>query len=206
MIRDNMIIKDAKPFMVMDGDDSLMAGYKALGMNYSKFYKMDRLSKLATVATEVLLGENSLSENYANDKISVILSNANASLDADERYWQSVEKIASPALFVYTLPNIMTGEICIRYGFKGENAHFVFEQPNHDFLHEYLAMLLNSDTVDAAICGWIDVCQDHHEAFIYVIETRQGIDQYPTYTKENIQHLYELSYGKINGRSEATDH
>ncbi len=110
------------------GQDFLLSVYQHTGVQYPKFYKMDNHSKLGWLACcELLLRQGFRSEDYRPEEVAVVLSNANASLDTDYKYFATVKEIASPAVFVYTLPNIMIGEICIRHQFKGENAFFVFE-------------------------------------------------------------------------------
>ena len=86
---------------------------------------MDNLSKLGWLASEVLLKNSFDKENYQPEEIGIVLANANSSLDKDIKYWESVQDMASPSLFVYTLPNIVIGEICIRNHFKGENALYI---------------------------------------------------------------------------------
>jgi hypothetical protein len=72
----------------------------------------------------LLKDEPAINDPYATG---IVLSNSNASLDADIKYYDSVANIPSPALFVYTLPNIVIGEISIKHSFKGENAFFIFD-------------------------------------------------------------------------------
>ncbi len=72
--------------------------------------------------------------NTADDETGIILSNANGSLDVDLKYAKTMQAGASPALFVYTLPNIVIGEISIRHKIKGENAFFVFKDFNGNFI------------------------------------------------------------------------
>ncbi len=100
-----------------------------------------------------------------------MLSNANSSLDTDARYFATINDIPSPALFVYTLPNIMIGEICIRHGFKGENAFFVFERFDPDFLEQYVSSLLNTGAATACICGWVDVLEESYRAELFLVTT-----------------------------------
>ena len=102
--------------------------YKFSKAKYPKFYKMDQLSKLGWLTAEILIDDEFKEQNYRTDEVGIVLSNASASLDTDIRYYESVADIPSPALFVYTLPNIVSGEISIRHGFKGENAFFIFAE------------------------------------------------------------------------------
>src|SRR5215203_1457166 len=111
----------------MESDVFLKELYKLLKCDYPKFYKMDNLSKLAFIASESLLKDKKLT--YASEDIALVFSNSSASLDTDIHYFNSVNDknnyFPSPAVFVYTLPNIMVGEICIRNQFMGENAFFI---------------------------------------------------------------------------------
>ncbi len=97
----------------------LLSLYQHLNSNYPKFYKMDNLSKLGWLAAEILLKQENLLGSYQSEEIGISLANANASLDTDLKYYDSMKDIPSPSLFVYTLPNIVAGEICIRHKFKG---------------------------------------------------------------------------------------
>ena len=93
-----------------------------------KFYKMDNLCKLGYVAAEYLLKDT----NYHPKEIGIILANASSSLDTDCKHQAIIskegDKAASPAVFVYTLPNVVLGEICIRHKIQGENTFFVRRQ------------------------------------------------------------------------------
>ena len=100
----------------------LLSVYRHFNMDYPKFYKMDNLCKLGFLAVELLLKDRQLAEEYGSENIGIVFSNANSSLDADLHYFKSVKNIPSPAQFVYTLPNIVIGEVSIRHRCKGENA------------------------------------------------------------------------------------
>lgn len=144
--------------------------YNHLQIAYPKFYKMDPLSKLGLLATEVLLIDLPSVKGYQPEEVGVVLSNANSSLDTDIRYMNSVQEMASPALFVYTLPNIMIGEICIRHKFKGENSFFVFKEFDATFITSYVKGLLDEDLVKACVYGWVDVLNQDYDAELYLIE------------------------------------
>ena len=129
IISDHVVYKNDVPvFENKDGSPAefLLSVYRHFEINYPKFYKMDGLSKLGWLTTEVLLKDSLLNSKYLPEAIGVVLSNTNSSLDTDIKYYKSIKEIPSPSLFVYTLPNIVIGEICIRHNFKGENAFFYF--------------------------------------------------------------------------------
>jgi hypothetical protein len=174
--------------------DFLLSAYKQLGIDYPKFYKMDSLSKLGFLAAELLLKGNVEKGKYAPEQTGIVFANRNASLDADLNYWESVKNIPSPALFVYTLPNIVIGEICIRHNFKGENAFFVQEKFDISFTEFYVNDLMDRHNLAACICGWVDIVDEEYAAVVYLIE-KEKKENSVLFVKENINHIYELANG-----------
>lgn len=154
--------------------DLLLAAYQQSGTLYPKFYKMDHLSKLAWLATEILMSRGFRGDGYAPEEVAVVLSNANSSLDTDLRYFASAADIPSPALFVYTLPNIMIGEICIRHKWKGENAFFIFESFDAGHIADWVRDLLRQGRARACICGWVDVLHENYSAALFLVEKEFG--------------------------------
>jgi hypothetical protein len=171
----------------------IQALYQYTNTNYPKFYKMDNQSKLAVMAAEVLLQNGLFLQTYAGEEISVVLSNAVASEDADKKYVETIADpenyFPSPALFVYTLPSIMTGEICIKYKIKGENAFFVSDYFNADLLCPYLANLMKYTLTKACIGGWVNYDAPHFEAFMFTVESTPGKYQEPL-TNQILHQLY----------------
>lgn len=191
IISNNTVRKDGRKLFALKSEnavDFLTEAYKQSGINYSRFYKMDNLSKLGWLASEILLKDSFQKENYQPFEVGLVLSNANASLDVDLRYMESVRDIASPSLFVYTLPNIVTGEICIRNGFKGEDAFFVFDQFNAPFIADYVSGLLDNGKLQACICGWVDFIGNDYQASLFLVEKNKTDNALP-FTAENMDKL-----------------
>jgi len=162
-------------FAQTDGlGEHLLSLYRSLGLDYPRFYKMDQLSKLGWLASEVLLKDNAILPTMQPEEIGIVLTNANSSLDTDIKYLDTVADIASPAVFVYTLPNIMIGEISIRNKFKGENAFFIFDRFDADFLELYVSQLLDTGVVKACICGWVDVLAEDYKACLFLAARGKG--------------------------------
>ena len=113
-------------------DEFIKDLYRNLKIGYPKFFKMDRLSKLALVSSELLLINKSISEDYNAEKIGIYLANNASSLDTDRRHQDTIqnreEYFPSPAIFVYTLPNITIGEIAIKQKIKGPNLFFILDK------------------------------------------------------------------------------
>jgi hypothetical protein len=173
-------------------EDFVRSVYSKTDMNYPKLFKMDNLSKLAMLTAEVLLTKSSLS-SYAEDEIGVVLGNAFSTIDTDLKYFHTVANKAayfpSPSLFVYTLPNIMIGEICIKYRIKGENALFVFKEFEHNFINNYVTNLLDTGKIKCCITGWIDFNSHEYESILFLVEkhaTPHSID----YNFDNTSQLY----------------
>jgi hypothetical protein len=168
--------------------DFLLSAYQHFGFQYPKFYKMDQLSKLGWLAAELLLRDGFSASDYRPEDVAVVLSNANASLDTDYRYFATVSDIPSPALFVYTLPNIVIGEICIRHKFKGENAFFIFDSFDAGFTETYVRDLMMTGNARACICGWVEVLGDSYAAALFLIEKK--LTTLP-FTAEHMNRLFE---------------
>jgi hypothetical protein len=90
---------------------------------------------------------------------------------------------------VYTLPNIVIGEISIKNKFKGENAFFVFETFDAAFIQQYVAYLLNNNILQACICGWVDVLQEDYKAVLCLVEKDADLTSAP-FSAENLNNIY----------------
>lgn len=148
------------------------ASYKNLGIEYPKFFKMDALSKLAFLASEILLNQKENDENIA-----LLFSNKSSSLDTDLKHQKTIQDkenyFPSPAVFVYTLANICLGEVSIRHKLKTESAFFCFENYDADFMMQYTNYLLESNKATKVLCGWVDYINDDYKAVFYLVE-KQG--------------------------------
>ena len=144
--------------------------YDALQCSYPKFFKMDSLCKWAFVATECLFYKNDLSKGVDKNQVGIALTTSHGCLDVDKRYLTGIST-PRPALFVYTLPNIMLGEICIRHGFKGEQACMVTEQFDPNELFFTANSTLNSG-MDAALCGWADVSGENYDLCLFWVSKK----------------------------------
>jgi hypothetical protein len=172
----------------------LLSAYNFFCLSYPKFYKMDNLSKLGWLASEILLKDNFKAEKYHPDETGLVLSNAHSSLDTDLKYFETVNDIPSPSVFVYTLPNIMIGEICIRNNFKGENAFFVFDKFDADFMEQYVDNLINNNNAQACIFGWVDLLKEDYKAVLFLVEKEKG-EQSCLFRQDNINKIFRADHG-----------
>jgi hypothetical protein len=189
VFRDESLVFDER----MKAPEWFAAIYKFLKLDYPKFYKMDNLSKLGWLAAEVLLMDGSY-KTYQPEDVGIVLANKNSSLDTDIKYFETTKAVASPALFVYTLPNIVMGEISIRHRLKGESVLFVSDCFEIDFIKQYVQDLFSAGAVQSCICGWLEFFGDNAEAALYMVEkTDKGTSL--LFNEENINKLYQLTNG-----------
>jgi len=175
-------------------DEFLNAVYTRSEVSYPKFHKMDQLCKLGFLATELLLKGTRHSEKYGETETGLVLSNANASLDVDLKYAKTIQSGASPALFVYTLPNIVIGEISIRWHFKGENAFFVFKQFDGNFIEKYVSSLFENNLIKNCICGWVDYLKEDYRALLFLVEA-SDTENAMTFTADKLNQLNQQEHG-----------
>ncbi|MCW3101643.1 MAG: 3-oxoacyl-ACP synthase [Bacteroidetes bacterium] len=168
--------------------------YKHYQLNYPKFYKMDSLCQLGFIASELLLKDNKLTEKYNKEEIAIVISNGSSSLEIDTEHQQTISDKAnyfpSPAVFVYTLPNILIGEIAIRNLIKGENTFFIFDKFDAQFTAQYINSLLNSGRAESCIAGWVDFYEGNYDAFLYTVEKTQGVIR-AEHTAEQLLNIYK---------------
>ncbi|MBN1416849.1 MAG: hypothetical protein JW973_17255 [Bacteroidales bacterium] len=150
------------------------AVYKYFEVQYPKFYKMDKLSKLGFLSAELLLRDKEISQKYAGHEVGIILMNAASSLDTDRHYQDTITDRAnyfpSPAVFVYTLPNIVIGEISIRHKLFGEGAFFIQEEFDPTFMVTYIKHLFDTGVIQCCLAGWVEVEGDNYESAVYFVE------------------------------------
>lgn len=137
--------------------------YKQMIGNYPKFYKMDGLSRLGFVASEILLN----AEKEETDKErAIIFFNHSSSIASDRNYKESINDkdnyFPSPSIFVYTLPNIVTGEIAIRNHFHGETSFFILPDKDERMMEEILQASCRDDQSKSFLTGWIDYEDERH--------------------------------------------
>lgn len=179
-VRDNHITVNGEIQMAYEATnfpDFMKSAYKNLALDYPKFFKMDDLSKLGFIAAEVFFA-------YAvpikgNERIALAFSNKASSLDTDRKYQRSIQDLQnyypSPAVFVYTLPNICMGEISIRHKLRTENSFFIFDAFNAKYLKACSENLLDTGKADKVLCGWVDVDEGRYDAFLYLVSNTGAI-------------------------------
>jgi hypothetical protein len=170
--------------------------YSKFSIDYPKFHKMDNMCKLGFLSVELLLMDKNPGQKYPRNKIGIVFMNSASSLDTDRRHQDTLsdrEKyFPSPSIFVYTLPNVVIGEICIRHKIYGEGNFFVAEKFNVDLIHGYIEELFDNKAIQCCIAGWVEFDGEDFESFVFLIEkqdkTESGI---VNFEPDAIRNLYE---------------
>lgn len=137
--------------------------YKQMIGDYPKFYKMDGLSRLGFVASEILLNAE---KEETEEERAIIFFNHSSSIASDRNYKESIKDkdnyFPSPSIFVYTLPNIVTGEIAIRNHFHGETSFFILPDKDERLMEEILQASCRDAQSKSFLTGWIDYEDERH--------------------------------------------
>lgn len=170
---------DGKVFAIdKEGKQSslLTALYKQIMGNYPKYYKMDGLCRLGFIASELLLkverDEGSFTEDI-NKTRAIVFFNRSSSIASDKKYLASIAEkdnyFPSPSVFVYTLPNIVTGEIAIRNGYHGETSFYILPHKNELLMQDIIETTFMDEQTTSVLTGWLDYeDSEHFEADLYI--------------------------------------
>ena len=144
--------------------------FKSRGESNMKFYKMDDLCKLGYLASAWLLD----GIEYGEEECGIVMSGKYGCLDTDIRHQQIIDSegdsSASPAVFVYTLPNVVAAEISIRHHIKGENIWFWSEDKTMSDIKKYASILAASRDLKYCIAAHIDFINGDYFAIFELLE------------------------------------
>lgn len=162
-ITPNSLLIDGEQKEVSNTGKSLLTEiYKSYVNTYPKFHKMDILSKLAFLAAE-LVYKKQTNKHYEHEQ-AVILFNSSSSVVSDRKHIETFNNkngfYPSPSVFLYTLPNIVTGEIAIRHKFKGETTLYILNEYNEHIINTIVESTFAQSSVKSMITGWVDCSSD----------------------------------------------
>lgn len=178
-----VILNGEKIELSSTGDALLTELYRERLAPYPKFFKMDALCKLGYVGAEMLLdslsgsGKGNPREIVPCSNRAVILFNRSSSLNADSHFEETIGDrdnfFPSPAVFVYTLPNIVTGEIAIRNKYFGETSFYVLKEKDLMAIAEHVEYAFEESETASILWGWVDYMnEDDFEALMLISDRR----------------------------------
>lgn len=149
---------DGRPLPIQSQGAGLLSEiYKKYVGDYPKYHKMDALSRLAFLATELLLSRGDVPQD---SKRATILFNRTSSMVADRCHLGSIAKpgefYPSPSVFLGTLPNIATGEIAIRHGYTGETSLYITDFRDEALMEKVVSSSFSQGGFRSLICGFVD--------------------------------------------------
>lgn len=127
--------------------------------DYPKFFKMDVLSRLGFLLTERLVGSDENRFQPREDRAVLVFSREGCVAN-DRNYVATMKDFPSPSLFVYTLPNIVAGEIAIRNKYAGETSAFVLEKYDEKAIFELVRQAFQDPVTQSAVVIWADCPSD----------------------------------------------
>ncbi|MBR0037221.1 MAG: 3-oxoacyl-ACP synthase [Bacteroidales bacterium] len=158
------------PSNMPQGLTSFYRQHKAVWGDYPKFFKMDPLCKLGFLASELLLQEEAEQSGVTRfepreDRAIVIFTRSGSMAD-DKAYMETISDpdnyFPSPAIFVYTLSNIVTGELALRNAYYGETSCFILEEPDEATMQQIIASSFQDDGIQSVLAGWLEYEDEQH--------------------------------------------
>lgn len=163
---------DGRPLPIQSQGAGLLSEiYRKYVGDYPKYHKMDALSRLAFLATELLLSRSDVPQDSGR---ATILFNRTSSVVADRCHLGSIAKpgefYPSPSVFLGTLPNIATGEIAIRHGYTGETSLYITDFRDEALMKKVVGSSFSQGGFRSLICGFVD-CEfvDSFEADLKIL-------------------------------------
>lgn len=186
---------DGKTLVETAPADTLLTElYKTHVGDYSKFYKMDPLCRVGFMASELLLTAEDCKQKQWGESRGVVLFNATSSLADDRNYQATIDDsetaFPSPSLFVYTLPNVLTGEIAIRNHYYGETNFVVLPEFDSNTMSAIIEMTFCDKYLQSLVTGWVD-CYDETNYNVLMFIVERDVTGHSTELSQEIKILTE---------------
>lgn len=161
--------------------------YKWLGLNYSKIFKMDSLCKWSFLAVELLKKTHDFKTCPG-----IYFANHSSSYDADAAHLNALhhKEGISPAVFVYTLPNIAIGEIAIANQWHASSQCEIFPLMDPRYFFEELQYFIQANgNLKEFIFIWCEVKNVQPDVFAFHLVREGGVMPF------NVEQLVKLYQG-----------
>lgn len=148
--------------------------YRHFQGSYTKIFKMDDLCKYAYIAVEALKRQSPIATTPG-----VYFANSTSSYDSDRAHLNALMESGeiSPAVFVYTLPNIAIGEIAIANQWHCPSQCEIHQNFKADyFLGELDFFMKAHPSLNDFIFLWVDVVEGIQDVLAFHIQRQQNKD------------------------------
>lgn len=140
----------------LPSENQLTEVYRQHIHDWPKYFKMDSLGKIGFVGVEMALRQSKCFLD--SEKTCIIMANRISSTKDNREFAATIENheqyFPSPALFVYTVPNVVTGEIAIRHQIYGETSFYVLDK--EEDLMPILQSTAQTTEANQMIVGWLE--------------------------------------------------
>ena len=171
LLNNNLFFSDSNN---ENAKDFLIEAYRMSSIDYPKFFKMDNQSKAGFLAASLMLQNTQFDNADPKHDFGIILENNVSSLDTDYAYQRTIDDpqnyFPSPALFVYTLSNIVAGEIAIKYKIFGETTFFINKNYDEKRMYQYVNVLFTNNILKTAIIGWVNCLNEICEVKMQLVD------------------------------------
>lgn len=172
--------------VVLSSEQLLSELYAHLKMDYSKFHKMDTLSKLGVLGVECLVQNSKELQEVGDEDVALVFENKWGSSQSDLKHLNRLKK-PSPSVFVYTLPNIVIGEVAIKNKWYGESVFLVNEGGLLTSSYDYANNLFSLRKCKFAITGIVESVGEEFKCGILLVgEWEEGDELYEIEVIQNI--------------------
>ncbi|MDD4848635.1 MAG: hypothetical protein PHR53_07735, partial [Bacteroidales bacterium] len=74
------------------------------------------------------------------------------------------------SVFVYTLANIVTGEIAIRHKIMGETSFFIMENFDASSIISMTENTFSDPNIHQVLCGWVEYFEENCDVLMMLVE------------------------------------
>lgn len=175
-IKNNTIYYNGEEYYHSEGDFStfIRAAYRHIGDTNMKFFKMSDLCKLGYIGAEVLMKEIGKRASTDPRRVAMVMTNDSSSHETDMQHRELIDvgEMASPAIFVYTLPNIIIGEISIRHKITGEGLFMI--GATREEVRRYAEIVLREERYERVLTGKCEKAGDKYELEFEMIKREEA--------------------------------
>ncbi len=187
---------EGKALPLTESNDGLLKRlYRQYVGDYPKFFKMDPLCQVGFIASELLLQKTPDRFSPREDR-AVILFSQSGSFASDSHYQQTIaapnDYFPSPSVFVYTLANILTGEIAIRNHYFGETSCYLLDRKETTAMVDTVEDSFLDPQTRSALCGWVNYIDDtRYETTLFLVDSEPCSGK-PTWNQDTLNTLINL--------------
>lgn len=191
------LVQRAESESAINVHEHLNSFFKAAGFSYSKFFKMDPLCKAGCLCLMPFVNYMHTHARAADGGF--LLFTNSGCLMADEDHLRLMQqKAPSPAVFVYTLPNIILGEWSILSGWKGFGQCYVLADFNAAYISQRIKAFEEDFPQTPVVAAWLSVTRHHLDGILFICDNGDDPNNLPIETR--LLNYYKAAHLNIHGQ------